>query len=192
MSTTQSRRIVKHPQFNPTNRANDIAIVFVRGRFDLSLEGVSVIALPKQDRKVPSSVQASTVGFGFIAPQGQTGPTSSILVADVSVIAPQTCERLFRRAFDGHLCARDKARENAANVCLGDNGNGLFALPSALDAANRANDPPHADGEDPPETHAGFNLPQQPWSRERRAADADPPQEQPRERPILVRRQILN
>lgn len=216
MKVTQSRKIVRHPQFNPVNRANDIAIIFITGRFDLKLASVAAIALPAQNRKIPTTVRASTVGFGFIAPQGQNGPTSSILVADVTIIEPRTCERLFRRAFDGHLCARDKAKEQAANVCLGDNGNGLYVLPSALNAADRDNeqdppaqddaaqdDPPAQDDaaqDDPPaqetEGNNGFDdlpgfEPEDTLSRKRRANDDDPPQQQPpqapRERPLLVR-----
>lgn len=133
LEVTESEKITIHPEYNEARRLNDIAIVFVVDEFDFTNPNVVAIALPAPDTKVArdGSVKAHTVGFGFTA-AGQTAPNSKLLAASVTIIEARRCERLFRKSFEHHLCARDQAKRKAANVCLGDNGNGLYALPSEL------------------------------------------------------------
>lgn len=98
------------------------------------------IALPTQGQVIPEAVPSRTVGFGFTAPTGQTAPNPKILVAALTTLNNRDCEQVYRRRFDASqfVCARDKQRNGrAANVCLGDNGNGLYALPKDLRPRDR-------------------------------------------------------
>lgn len=133
MEVTESEKITIHADYDARRRLNDIAIVFIVDEFDFTNPNVVAIPLPAPDTKVArdGSIKAHTVGFGFTA-AGQTAPNPKLLAASVTIIDGRRCERLFRKSFEHHLCARDQAKRKAANVCLGDNGNGLYVLPSQL------------------------------------------------------------
>lgn len=132
MRVTDSRTIVQHPDYNRNTRANDIAILFTVAVFDLTANGVRAIGLPEQGKQIPVGITTHTIGFGFTAATGQNGPATTIVVANVTTVAKRVCEQLYHRQMSTFVCARDKRTKNAANVCLGDNGNGLYALANDL------------------------------------------------------------
>lgn len=121
----RGRTFVIHEDYKEEGRKNDIAVVFTARKFDFAADKIKAIALPTEAADLERNTAAVVAGFGFTAAR-QNAPNQHLLAADVAVVARRVCETTFGTELPTHICARDRQAENPANVCPGDNGNGLF------------------------------------------------------------------
>lgn len=108
-----------HQDWDNTNFASDIAIIFLQGTSSFPLANVIRIAT---DEALPAVGDIGiTVGFGFVN-AGSNGASSDPYAADQNVIDPCTFDN-FELA-PTHYCAIDSA--TTTWVCPGDNGAGMY------------------------------------------------------------------
>ncbi|XP_014367660.2 chymotrypsin-2 [Papilio machaon] len=109
-----------YPEYNITRRINDIAIVKIRGRFNLNY--IDVLQLPKRDLQDGDPIILS--GFGAKKPYGDS--SRKMYALNLTVFCQKTCRyamRYSRDVTDTMFCTFTRIGEG---TCHGDSGSPLI------------------------------------------------------------------
>ncbi|XP_055697573.1 vitamin K-dependent protein C-like [Phlebotomus papatasi] len=119
---TESTNAVTHPQYAPTTRNNDIAIITLPNHLVFTAR-VRPIALPPAGLDLPfQNEQGMILGFGFT--DGVTNqPADNLRYGYVRVQPDNFCTSIFHIVIPNHFCATDN--RFPVNICNGDIGGGF-------------------------------------------------------------------
>ncbi|XP_062562989.1 phenoloxidase-activating factor 2-like [Armigeres subalbatus] len=136
----QERRVAKiiyHPEFKHTTLVNNIALLFLDDKFDLS-PAINTICLPPQDFTIDNGELIAT-GWGT-TPQNRTKYQQILKYIDLTYTPKTQCERILRRAtsnkkFQLHSSFFCAGGQVGLDTCKGDGGSPVvFPIPDDFDS----------------------------------------------------------
>lgn len=118
--TAESSFAITHENFNATNNAFDVALIFIQGTTTFPAANIIRISTDREQ-----TTQTYTVtGFGFTS--NDTIGFASVTPYSASQRVALQCQFENYEVSPNHFCAIDDVASPAGIVCRGDNGAGLF------------------------------------------------------------------
>lgn len=125
-------RVIEHPSFNPSNAANNIALIQLNSSVPLS-PNVQIIRLPRRSQLTQTFAGVTGRVSGFGVTQNGGSLSNQLIWLNMTVITNSECSSIFGTSVvqAATLCARG-ANSPTQNVCSGDIGGGLVINESGI------------------------------------------------------------
>jgi RIO kinase 1 len=130
-SRRQVRRVTRiyiHPNFNPTSRRNDLAVLRVDAPFPAFSNSIEPVV--RTSRFIRDGTQCRVAGWGAVNNNAGTPIQQQIRVLNANVLPRANCNANnvhANRVLDVHICAGNITTSNpAAGACAGNVGSGLY------------------------------------------------------------------